>query len=84
LKITRTDISRREMIYMAASRVWVSELRRCWKKTHRTDNKLKCIVDLNDVTSIDEKVRGSCEHVKRGVQFIARYLHQDLLREVER
>ncbi len=52
LKITRTETSAEEKWTLHGRLVglWVSELRRCWKKTHRTDNKLKCIVDLNDVT----------------------------------
>jgi anti-anti-sigma regulatory factor len=52
--------------------LWVSELRRCWKETHRTDNDLKCIVDLNDVTFIDTKGERLLRTMsKEGVQFIA-------------
>ena len=32
----------------------VGELRRIWKKTHRTDDNLNCIVDFNEVTTIDK------------------------------
>jgi serine/threonine-protein kinase RsbW len=52
--------------------LWVSELRRSWKKTHRTDNNRQCIVDLNDVTFIDEKGERLLRSMsKEGVQFIA-------------
>jgi hypothetical protein len=52
LKITRTETAAEEKWTLHGRLVglWVSELRRCWKKTHRSDNNLKCIVDLNDVT----------------------------------
>ncbi len=74
LKITRTETSAEEKWTLHGRLVglWVSELRRCWKKTHRTDNKLKCIVDLNDVTFIDEKGERLLRTMsKEGVQFIA-------------
>jgi hypothetical protein len=59
LKITRTETSAEEKwtLHGRLVELWVTELRRCWKKTHRTDNNLKCIVDLNDVTFIDEKTK---------------------------
>ena len=57
LKITRTETPVEEKWVLQGRLVglWVSELRRCWKKTHRADKNLKCIVDLNEVTFIDEK-----------------------------
>ncbi len=52
--------------------LWVSELRRSWKKTHRTDNNRKCIVDLNEVTFIDKKGERLLRTMsKEGAQFIA-------------
>src|SRR5260370_8372872 len=33
---------------------WFRELRACWKKKHRRDNRRACIVDLNEVTFIDK------------------------------
>jgi anti-anti-sigma regulatory factor len=74
LKITRTETPAEEKWVLQGRLVglWVSELRRSWKKTHRTDNKLKCIVDLNDVTFIDEKGERLLRTMsKEGVQFIA-------------
>ncbi len=49
LKITRTETPVEEKWILQGRLVglWVSELRRCWKKTHRADKNLKCIVDLN-------------------------------------
>src|ERR1700684_4544919 len=32
---------------------WVDELKACWKVNHRTDTGRACIVDLNEVTFID-------------------------------
>jgi hypothetical protein len=57
LKITRTETPAEEKWILQGRLVglWVSELRRTWKETHRTDDNLKCIVDLNEVTSIDRK-----------------------------
>jgi hypothetical protein len=56
--------------------LWVSELRRTWKKTHRTDIELKCIVDLNEVTFIDKKGERLLQTMsKEGAQFIATGLY---------
>ena len=74
LKITRTETPVEEKWILQGRLVglWVSELRRCWKKTHRTDNKLKCIVDLNEVTFIDKKGESLLRTMsKQGAQFIA-------------
>ena len=74
LKITRIETSEEEKWTLQGRLVglWVSELRKCWKKTHRTDTNLKCIVDLNDVTLIDRKGERLLRTMsKEGVQFIA-------------
>jgi hypothetical protein len=74
LKITRIETSEEEKWTLQGRLVglWVSELRKCWKKTHRTDNNLKCIVDLNDVTLIDRKGERLLRTMsKEGAQFIA-------------
>jgi len=54
------------------------------EKTHRTDNNLKCIVDLNDVTFIDEKGERLLRTMsKEGVQFVARGIYmKHLLQEM--
>jgi hypothetical protein len=74
LKITRIETSAEEKWTLQGHLVglWVSELRRCWKETHRIDNSLKCIVDVNDVTLIDKKGERLLRTMsKEGVQFIA-------------
>jgi hypothetical protein len=74
LKITRTETSAEEKwtLHGRLTGLWVGELRRCWKKTHRTGNSLKCTVELNDVTFIDEKGERLLRSMaKEGVQFIA-------------
>lgn len=78
LKITRTETPVEEKWILQGRLVglWVSELRRTWKEAHRTDVKLKCIVDLNEVTFIDkngEKVLRTMS--KEGAQFIATGLY---------
>jgi hypothetical protein len=74
LKITRTETPAEEKWILQGRLVglWVSELRRSWKKTHRTDNRLKCIVDLNEVTFIDKKGETLLRSMsKQGAQFLA-------------
>ena len=74
LRITRTETSAEEKWILQGRLVglWVSELRRCWKKTHSTDNNRTCIVDLNDVTFIDTNGERLLRTMsKQGVQFIA-------------
>src|ERR1700720_3732636 len=74
LKITRTETPEEEKWILQDRLVglWVSELRRIWKKTHRTDDNLKCIVDLNEVTTIDKTGERLLRTMsKEGAQFIA-------------
>ena len=78
LKITRTETRLEEKWILQGRLVglWVSELRRCWKKTHRTEDNLKCIVDLNEVTFIDKKGERLLQTMsKEGAQFIATGLY---------
>src|SRR5258707_15818883 len=57
LKITKTETPAEETWILQGRLVglWVGELKRSWKKTHRTDKNRKCIVELNEVTFIDKK-----------------------------
>jgi hypothetical protein len=74
LKITRTETPAEERWILQGRLVglWVIELRRNWKETHRTDKNLKCIVDLNEVTFIDKKGEKLLQTMsKEGAQFIA-------------
>jgi DNA phosphorothioation-dependent restriction protein DptG len=74
LKITRTETPIEEKWTLQGRLVglWVSELRRTWKETHRTEENLKCVVDLNEVTFIDKKGERLLQTMsKEGAQFIA-------------
>jgi anti-anti-sigma regulatory factor len=74
LKITKTETPAEEKWILQGRLVglWVSELRRSWKETRRTNNTLKCIVDLNEVTSIDKQGERLLRAMsKEGAQFIA-------------
>jgi len=55
---------------------WVSELRTNWKKAYRSRKVCTCVVDLSDVTSVDqagEKLLRAMS--RRGAQFIASGLY---------
>jgi hypothetical protein len=74
LKITRTETPAEEKWILQGRLVglWVIELRRSWKKTHRIDNNRTCVVDLNDVTFIDKKGENLLRAMsKEGAQFLA-------------
>jgi anti-anti-sigma regulatory factor len=74
LKITRTETPAEEKWILQGRLVglWVSELRRNWKKTHRADDNRRCVVDLNEVTFIDKKGETLLRTMsKQGAQFIA-------------
>ena len=74
LKITRTETPAEEKWILQGRLVglWVSELRRTWKESHRPNNNLKCVVDLNEVTFIDRKGERLLRTMsKEGAQLIA-------------
>jgi anti-anti-sigma regulatory factor len=56
LKITMTETptERRWIVQGCLVGPWVSELRTTWKRAHTSQDKRACIIDLNDVTSIDK------------------------------
>jgi len=56
LKITMTETptERRWIVQGCLVGPWVSELRKTWKRAHKSQDKRACIIDLNDVTSIDK------------------------------
>ena len=55
---------------------WVSELRTTWKRTHRSQDKRACIIDLNDVTFIDKSGERLLRAMsKKGAQLIARGMY---------
>jgi hypothetical protein len=52
--------------------VWVDELRTSWKKKPRRQNAVPCVIDLNDVSFIDQKGERLLRALaKKGAQFIA-------------
>ena len=51
---------------------WVDELRTSWKKKPRRQNAVPCVIDLNDVSFIDEKGERLLRALaKKGAQFVA-------------
>jgi len=76
ITIDETSTEKRWILQGRLVGLWVSELRRTWKNTHRPKNNQPCVVDLNDVTFIDEKgVRLLRAMSKQGAQFVATGLY---------
>ena len=74
LKITvsETSAETRWILQGRLVGVWVDELRTSWKKKPRKQNAVPCVIDLNDVTFIDQRGERLLRAMsKRGVQFIA-------------
>ena len=72
ITIDETPTEKRWILQGRLVGVWVSELRRTWKKTPRLEDNRPCVIDLNDVTFIDEKgVRLLRAMSKQGAQFVA-------------
>ena len=72
INFIETSTEERWILHGRLTDAWVHELRRCWKKHHRTDVRRACIVDLNEVTFIDkcgERLLGML--ARNGVEFIA-------------
>lgn len=74
LKITVTETAT-ELKWTLQGRLvvpWVRELRKSWNAAHHAREGRKCLVDLNDVTVIDESGEKLLRSMAReGVQFIA-------------
>ena len=74
LKIMRTEtpVEERWILQGRLVSLWVGELRRTWKKTHRAVGNRRCVVDLSEVTFIDKKGEALLRTMsKQGAQFIA-------------
>jgi hypothetical protein len=74
LRITRTETPAEEKWILQGRLVglWVGELRRNWKKSHRADANRRCLVDLNEVAFIDKDGETLLRTMsKEGAQFIA-------------
>jgi hypothetical protein len=52
--------------------VWVDELRTSWKRKPRRQTAVPCVIDLNDVSFIDQKGERLLRAMgKKGAQFVA-------------
>ena len=76
ISITKTPAEMRWVLQGRLVEPWVSELRTNWKKAYRSRKVCTCVVDLSDVTSVDqagEKLLRAMS--RRGAQFIASGLY---------
>lgn len=75
LKITHSDTAAGErwMLCGQLTGPWIVELRSSWKRNHRDLRGAECIVDLTDVTAIDERGEELLRAMKEdGARFVAR------------
>lgn len=75
LKITHsgTDTEERWTLCGQLTGPWIGELRSTWERGHRESNGRTRIVDLTDVTSIDERGEELLRSMKKdGAHFVAR------------
>src|SRR5207244_11788435 len=54
ISFSETPAEERWILHGLLTDPWVQEFRACWKKSHRTDVRRACIVDLNEVKFIDK------------------------------
>lgn len=76
ISITKTPAEMHWVLQGRLVEPWVSELRTNWKKAYRSRKVCTCVVDLTDVTSVDqagEKLLRAMS--RRGAQFIAHGLY---------
>jgi hypothetical protein len=76
ITITKTPALMRWVLQGRLVEPWVSELRINWKKAYRSRKVCTCVIDLNDVISVDlagEKLLRTMS--REGVQFIASGLY---------
>jgi hypothetical protein len=75
LKITRNNTASEQRWTLCGqlSGPWVTELRSIWERLGAPSNGGTCVVDLSDVTSIDERGERLLRKMKGdGAQFVAR------------
>jgi outer membrane protein TolC len=69
---SETPVEEKWILAGRLSGVWVRELRASWKKNHQADTKRACIVDLKEVTFIDNIGEGLLRVLRdEGAQFIS-------------
>jgi anti-anti-sigma regulatory factor len=74
LKITITNTAREERwtLHGRLFAPWVSELKSCWRRAHRANQRRSCIVNLDEVTFIDKSGERMLRAMsKQGAQFVA-------------
>lgn len=74
LKITIADTAteQRWVVYGRLTEPWVSELRSTWKNAEAVRRGKDCVVDLNEVTFIDERGEEALLAIaKEGARFVA-------------
>ena len=54
INFSETPAEERWVLHGPLTDPWVHEFKACWKENHRRDVARACIVDLNEVTFIDE------------------------------
>ena len=75
LKITITNTAMEESWTLHGRLIapWVNELKACWKKEHRTAERRRCIVNLDEVTFIDKSGEQMLRSMSnQGARFVAR------------
>jgi len=72
ISFSETPSEERWVLHGRLTGPWVRELRACWKKNHHRDEQRTCIVDLNEITVVDESGERLLRLlVKEGAQCIA-------------
>jgi hypothetical protein len=72
IAITGTGTETRWILQGSLTGPWVRELRSCWKRRHRAERARECVVDLNNVTFIDEGGKRLLRGIfKNGAKFVA-------------
>lgn len=72
INFSETPTEERWILHGRLTDRWVDEFKACWKKNHRRNVARACIVDLNEVTYIDQCGERLLRMLaRRGVQFRA-------------
>ena len=72
INFSETPAEERWVLHGRLTDPWVDEFKACWKKNHRKDAERACIVDLNEVTFIDQCGERLLRMLaRRGAQFRA-------------
>jgi ABC-type transporter Mla MlaB component len=92
LRITVTDLPDEQRWLLQGRLVgpWAAELRLVWRNTRRESDTRKCIVDLNDVTSIDQNGKAVLQEImSQNPEFVTSSIYtkqilENLRKELER